>query len=577
VVFDSLSVNQMAGEIRRQLFGSRLTRVFAAAEDTAGLEFSRRPPQGQLLLCWNPQHARLHLTDGLAPAPGVSAAFVDVLRRYLRGARLVEIAQVGFDRVLRLDFQNAEGLGPEATCTLIFEPIGRWANAILCDPEGVIYDAANRVPAAVNRYRQLLSGERYYPPPGQNQPRLDTASPEDFLALAATRPDAALKKLLQEGFQGASPVLLQELWARTGLDPDALAEAQEAGWAEGLVSAMRAMLVEAAAPGAWLYRPREGPPFAYPIRLASHEEDAVEALPTLSEALNQVAREVTLGERLRQQRERLRGAVRHAAQQVARRREAREQAAEKARQAERWRDYGQALLSNLWRLPWGAAEVELPLYDAEGERLVRISVNPSYSPQDNARLYFDRYKKAQRAAKLLPTLLAADRRQQDYLEEMADEIERGDEAELGELEEELRRQGYLRKRRVRARPVAPALPFHRTAGRDGWPIWYGKTGLQNNRLLHEAGPEDVWLHVRDGSGGHVLIRTGGRTEEVPEAVLHLAARIAAGLSRLRGSGRVEVAYTRARHVRKPRGTPPGFVLFDDSSTVAVAPLYPPPE
>jgi len=60
-------------------------------------------------------------------------------------------------------------------------------------------------------------------------------------------------------------------------------------------------------------------------------------------------------------------------------------------------------------------------------------------------------------------------------------------------------------------------------------------------------------------------------------VLHLAARIAAGLSRLRGSGRVEVAYTRARHVRKPRGTPPGFVLFDDSSTVAVAPLYPPPE
>ena len=567
MLFDSLITNRIARELA-PLCGGRVGRVFLAAEATAVLEL----PRAQLVISWHPEYARVHLVEGMMPAPGLTAAFVDVLRRYLRGARLSAVEQLGFDRVLQLEFLNAEGLGPEASCILMVEPIGRWANAVLCDPQGLIRDAAHRVPLGVNRYRQLLPGERYYPPPGQDQPRLDSEISNELRHAAAASPEETLRRLLMGGFQGASPMLLRELAARAGLDLDATPAEQPSKWAEALVEIMRQIRAEAIEGAAWLYRPARGKAFAYPMRLVSRSTEMVQSLPTLSEAVGQVAAELSSDQLLRQQQERLRAAVRQALEQVTHRRESREQALQRAAEAEKWREFGEALLGNLWRLDWGAPEVEVPVFSEAGERLVRIPVNPSYSPQDNARLYFQRYKKAQRAAKRIPPLLEADRRLEAYLEEVADETERADQGELGELEAEIRRLGYLRQRK--ARSVPPALSFHRMTGPEGWPLWYGRTGLQNNRLLRQAHPDDVWLHVREGPGGHVVIRTGGRPEALPEAPLLLAARMAAGLSRQRANQRVEVAYTRVRYVRKPRGTPPGFVLYDHDQTLAVEPLVP---
>ena len=572
MVFDSLLLSAVVREIQASLVGARVSRVFMPAEDTAVLEFSVRLPRPQLLVSWEPGHGRVHLAGEQVPRPGLSCSFYDVLRRFLRGARLEGARQVGFDRVLWLDFSNIENLGLDARCSVVAEPIGRWANALLLDPEGDIHEAAHHVPAAVNRYRQLLPGEPYRPPPGADLPPLPELATPGVRRLAAGAPDLSLKAFLQERVQGGSPVLLGELWARTGLDPAARMGELPAEWAEALTGAVAGIMEESAAGGAWIYRPRTGAPLVYPVRLRSREGEAAEGAESLSGALEQVTAQETQVDRLGQQRQRLHGAVERGREQVQRRRRAREQALQTAHEAGKWRDYGQALLANLWRIPAGAAEAEVPLYTEEGERLVTVALNPNYPPQDNAQRYFERYKKAQRAAGTLPRLLEADRREEEYLEGVADEIERGEEGDLGDLAEELSRRGHLKRKRRRA--LAPAGPreLPRLVEERGWTIWYGKSGLQNDRLLREAAPEDVWLHVRDGSGGHVLIRTGGRPDLVPPETLHLAARVAAGLSRQRTSGSVEVSHTLAKHVRKPKGGPPGFVLYDSYVTEAVEPL-----
>jgi predicted ribosome quality control (RQC) complex YloA/Tae2 family protein len=572
MTYDSLLLYAVAREIAAALAGARVGRVFMAAEQTAVLEFSARTPLPQLLLCWQPGQARVHLAGRQTPARGLSCSFGDVLRRYLRGARLDSASQVGFDRVLRLEFSNAENLGPGARCSVVAEPISRWANAVLLDAEGEIREAARHVPAAVNRHRQLLPGEPYAPPPGADRPPLAGVTAADLLEFSAPFPQTPLQTLLRERLQSGGPLVLAELWARTGLDPEAPVAAQPARWERTLAGAIAALLEEAAAAGAWVYRSPDSRPLVYPVRLRSREVKSAGRVDSLSTALEELAAEEAATEGLGQQRQRLQGAVERGREQVGRRRQAREQALQKAREADQWREYGEALLANLWRIPPGASEAEVPLYTAEGERLVKVALNPNYPPQDNAQRYFERYKKARRAGRTIPALLKADRREEEYLGEVADEIERGEEADLAELEEELSRRGYLKQRRRRA-PGAPGrqeLPH--LVDERGWTIRYGKTGLQNDRLVREAAPEDVWLHVRDGTGGHVLIRSGGRPESVPAETLRLAARLAAGLSRQRTSGSVEVARTLAKHVRKPKGTPPGFVLYDNYVTEAVEPL-----
>ncbi len=574
MVYDSLLLYAVVKEMRSALVGARVSRVFMPAEGTAVLEFSARAALPQILLCWQPGHARVHLAAHQTPRPGLNSAFVDVLRRFLRGARLEDVVQIGFDRVLRLEFSNAENLGPLARCCVVAEPIGRWANAVLIDDQGEIREAARHVAAAVNRRRELLAGVPYRPPPGAELPPLAGVTAEKLTDVAASCDEVPLQDLVRYGFQGAGPVLLAELWARTETNPQCAVGQQPEGWAQELAEAMAELLEESEAGRAWLYRSPDSALLVYPVRLHSREGNPPQQADSLSAALERLAADEFAKERVRQLRQRVVAAAERGRQRVGRRRQAREETLQAAREAQRWREYGEALLANLWRIPPGVAEVEIPSYAAEGERLLRVPLNPNYSAQDNAQRYFARYKKAQRTGRALPELIAADAREEEFLAEVVDEAERGEEADLVELESELVRRGHVKcdKRRQPTGEGRSRLP--QLVDERGWTLWYGRTGMQNDRLLREAAPEDWWLHVRDGTGGHVLVRTGGRPERVPEQTLHLAARLAAGLSRQRESSRVEVVRTLAKHVRKVKGRPPGFVLYDHEATEAVSPLVP---
>src|SRR5690606_33588256 len=103
---------------------------------------------------------------------------------------------------------------------------------------------------------------------------------------------------------------------------------------------------------------------------------------------------------------------------------------------------------------------------------------------------------------------------------------------------------------------------------EGIPILVGKNNTQNDYLTGRvAAPDDTWLHAKEIPGSHVVIRGSS----FGEATLHEAAMLAAYYSRARHSGNVPVDYTLARHVRKPSGAKPGFVIYDHHKTLFVTP------
>ena len=190
-----------------------------------------------------------------------------------------------------------------------------------------------------------------------------------------------------------------------------------------------------------------------------------------------------------------------------------------------------------------------------------------------AQHYFKKYKRAQRLQQRIPKLLRVDRIRQEYLEGLRHQIESAQELpDLEDLRKEMIQQGYLkppRRPQPRPQPHKRRLPSFVTD--DGYLVTYGKTGHQNDEVLREASGNDIWLHVQQGPGGHVVIRTGGRPEAVPESTIVVAAQHAAALSKQAQSSAVDVAYTLVKHLNKPKGGPPGFVYYTDFKALRVAP------
>ncbi|WP_230136033.1 NFACT RNA binding domain-containing protein, partial [Peribacillus frigoritolerans] len=103
---------------------------------------------------------------------------------------------------------------------------------------------------------------------------------------------------------------------------------------------------------------------------------------------------------------------------------------------------------------------------------------------------------------------------------------------------------------------------------DGDLIFVGKNNKQNDYLTNKfARRDEIWLHTKDIPGSHVVIRN----ESPSEKTIKEAAVLAAFFSKAKQSSSVPVDFTQVRHVKKPNGSKPGFVIYDQQQTVYITP------
>ena len=120
----------------------------------------------------------------------------------------------------------------------------------------------------------------------------------------------------------------------------------------------------------------------------------------------------------------------------------------------------------------------------------------------------------------------------------------------------------------------PAPGVDRFESTDGFEILVGRNAKANERVTHKlAAPHDFWLHA-EGPGSHVIIRNPGRSERPSDTALREAASLAAYFSFARGATKVNVRWTQARRVKKPRGGPTGQVTLQRAHTYLAEPVAP---
>ena len=220
-------------------------------------------------------------------------------------------------------------------------------------------------------------------------------------------------------------------------------------------------------------------------------------------------------------------------------------------------------------MPAGAAEATVPNLYADGSPPLTIPLDPLLSPVANAQRYYSKYNKAKRARETLAAQLAECRAEHTYLDSVAVALEQAaEQGEIAEIRQELVQAGHINEK-TRRRPAPPTAPLA-AAAPDGSVILIGRNNRQNDLVTFKhAGPDDIWLHTKDIPGSHVILRCAGR--EPSADALAAAAMLAAWYSKARSSATVPVDYTRRRHVKKPAGAKPGFVIYDRQKTLYVTP------
>jgi predicted ribosome quality control (RQC) complex YloA/Tae2 family protein len=274
--------------------------------------------------------------------------------------------------------------------------------------------------------------------------------------------------------------------------------------------------------------------------------------------------------RLEETRAALASTVRQAVGRVQRAVAAVDEDRQAAADAARAREFGELILAYLPRVAPGTAVLEVP--DFSGQP-VQIPLDPSRSGVENARVYFRRHAKAQAAQKRLPARQAELEAEQAFLDTVATAVAQADTLEdLWEVEQDLIAAGLKRRARSGVRPPAASRGrvFELAGGRM---VRVGRSARENDELTFgEAGPDDLWFHARGMPGAHVILQV--RHGAPDDAAVAAAAAIAAYYSAGRAAGKVPVAYTRRRFVRRVRGGRPGQVQITNERTIRVTPALP---
>jgi predicted ribosome quality control (RQC) complex YloA/Tae2 family protein len=560
--FDTLIMNAITNELQAELCHTPVQRVYEPERGMIILHLYTQGRQPGLLFSIDSKYARVHLTYNKYQSQAQPSPFCMLLRKYLIGGRAISFTNPPLERVLEIDFDPPDGM-PKVK--LIAEIMSRRSNLILVSEDDIILGAARTASWDKNPARAILPGEKYRPAPPQ-----DKLNP---LEMNADSFNKTFNELITGGKTaeqalfgtagGISPLTAKELLHRSGWDESRLDESTAKLFTETrnlFAGSAAGKLQPVMLPARNIYAAM---PLTH-LPLAEQQE-----FTKANEMLDRFYATTIRDSREKELKNQLNSAVEKRLSALNRKLREQEKELQAAAQADQFRLYGELLLAYADRVPVGAESVLLPdIYNPDEEIIVPL--NPSKSANNNAQRHFSRYRKAKKGQDEIKKQIGKTRVEIKYCEELLYSVENNADTSLEEIRQEMIEAGFLREKQKNQRKNA-ALPqplhFKASSGRT---ILVGRNNRQNDYITFKAAVRrDSWFHVRQLPGGHVILKEAPYPPPLED--IEEAAFLAAYFSRGRDSGAVAVDYTEVRHVRRRPGGKPGFVFYENYSTITVNP------
>lgn len=559
MAYDGIVLRAISNELKEKLINGKIEKVYEPEQYELIFLVHTKNGNFKLYSSSNPNHARIHLINESLINPPEPLTFCMVLRKHLQGARIVDIKQIGSERILEIYFEMFNEMGYTVSKKLVFEIMGRHSNVILVDNEkGKVIDSIKHISFSESRVRQILPGVDYRYPPLQDKISFDDVDENTFFGITNG-------KDIMNKVSGISPTFSEEIASQ--INPYAYLKDV----------ALRINLNDI---NPCIYLLDGKPIDYYPIPLKVLRNDFIEVeKESLSVVLEEFYKNKDSANQGKQKASDLIKQVNQILSKLYLKSKRLSEDLLKAENSEDLRLYGELLTANLSIIEPGMSKVKVLNYYTNEE--IEIPLDNKISGSKNAQNYFKKYGKQKTAIHEKKIQLKETQDDITYLESVLNFLESTDDVLLIQsIKDELVETGYIRyrkksgfkERKSKIEPIKYTLY-------NGMEVLVGRNNVENDYLTFKLSDKnDLWLHTKDIPGSHVLVKTNGiditgiyKESEMDERACFEAAAISAYHSKGRKGENIPVDIVPIKYVKKPNGAKPGMVIFTNNRTVYVNP------
>lgn len=559
MAFDGITIANIVHELNRNLLDGRINKI--AQPETDELLLTIKTPGGQrrLSISASASLPLIYLTEGNKPSPMTAPNFCMLLRKHINNGRITKIWQPKLERIIHFEIEHLDELGDLCKKELIVEIMGKHSNIIFCNEDGTIIDSIKHVSSQMSSVREVLPGRTYFIPDTMEKSDPLSVSFAEFQRVLTEKP-MPLSKAVYTSFTGISPVVAEEICCLSGIDSSLTPRELSEDLLTHLYRQFTLYFEEVTAghfSPAIYYHGAEPKEFSA-LPLTHFSQYIRKEYDSISRLLEDYYAEKNTLTRIRQKSVDLRRVVQTALERNRKKYDLQAKQLRDTENREKFKVYGELIHTYGYNLEPGAKKLEaLNYYTNE---MITIPLDSTKTPQENALKYFEKYNKQKRTFEALTSLIEETRDDISYLESVSNALDIAlSEDDLTQIKEELIESGYIRRKFTKKKVKITSKPFHYLSS-DGYHIYVGKNNLQNEELtFHFASGNDWWFHAKGIPGSHVIVKTNG--EELPDRTFEEAGKLAAYYSKNRGSEKIEIDYIEKKHVKKPKGGKPGFVVY----------------
>ena len=530
---DGISIRKLRDELKGEIEGKKVSKIYQYSKLSLAIFFGRI----NLYFSGNASLPVCYIKTDKEEALDTPMNFSLNLRKNLIGSTLIEIDQLGFDRILVFKFRRLNELGELKTFKLYFEVMGKHSNLILTDENDNILDLMKKFSIEENKLRPLLPGVKY------KQPILEKKSDPSKLSQEKVEKFLKTPKELMKNIEGIGKHTANTITSYDDLNELLTCQAKPRIYLEN-----RKVVLG----GVFDFKDVDG--------------DRVEEYTSINEMINSYITLTKSSEKFSNLSSRLTSEVDKGIKRNKKTLKIIEKDMIKNEKYDSSKEAGDILAANLFSIKRGMDKAVLFDFYNNCERT--ISLDSEKSPKENLDRYYNKYSKLKRGYEY--NLKRWDEVDEEikYLGEIKKFlIWSNDLEELESIEEELIQGKYIKEVINRKKKKKVKHNKYGTLNYDGYEILYGRTNLENDSLTHRvAARDDMWFHAKDIPGGHIIIRNLG---DFPEDLILKGAKIAAYFSKAAPGEKVTIDYTLKKNLKKPKGGKPGFVTYHVFQSIIV--------
>jgi len=525
----------------------------------------------------DPSLPEIYFTELKNRQKTISSPFLILLQNQLRGGKILDIEHPNFDRILHFIIRPYQKFGKLPNKILVVEFMGKHGNMILLkeDKNKTIETAIKLIDFNINRYREIMPGKLYIPPPSQNKIDPLNINREGFFnifnSLSAENKDLTLRKLIQNSFIGISPQSAKEMVLQANLSPEKNVSETSGIDLKMLWTSFNRIVTDIKnynfQPSLFL------DPLSKKIKAWSII-DSVQFPKYHKRTFNKANSCLeSLFTELEKEREIL--SMQNKVDQIIRKNMLKinnkisdcQKKLEEVKNCEKYKISGELIKANLSSIKRGDREITAINYYSPRQENITIPLNDKLTPLENARLYFKKYRKTKDSFQIIFEQLKNHKLKLAQLTELQKLYEQESNSLLNLLKiyNNLTKLGWAKKTTAplkRPKKEKNRLVPVKYISKDGWEIYLGKNNLQNDFLTFKlASGNDTWLHAKNIQGSHIIIKNKGSKQSLPLDTLIQAANLAAYFSKAKKDNKVLVDYTLKKHVKKPKNAKPGMVIY----------------